>query len=202
MCKCVLYYCHRVSTQLQLTNIAYHIISYLIISYHIRTLPLDTTLEGTIYVCSLVDGSFKAILMLFYHIHKYLSNCPLNKTLYVCVIRPSVSYIVAIISSHHIVPGWNSLMKYMVIKWGTIRRTERVTNMGEKCMQGVVWKPDGKGPFWKEQTDDNIKVDLTESCLESVDWIYLTMDREKWRAIENTIKKFGILYNMGNFLTN
>jgi len=24
MCKCVLYYCHRVSTQLQLKNISYH----------------------------------------------------------------------------------------------------------------------------------------------------------------------------------
>ena len=27
MCKCVLYYCHQVTTQLQLTNISYHIIS-------------------------------------------------------------------------------------------------------------------------------------------------------------------------------
>jgi hypothetical protein len=26
VCKCVLYYCHRVTTQLQLTNILYHII--------------------------------------------------------------------------------------------------------------------------------------------------------------------------------
>jgi hypothetical protein len=35
LCECVLYYCHRLSTQLQLTNISYHIVSYHIISYHI-----------------------------------------------------------------------------------------------------------------------------------------------------------------------
>jgi len=33
VCKCVLYYCHQVTTQLQLTNISYHTISYHIISY-------------------------------------------------------------------------------------------------------------------------------------------------------------------------
>jgi hypothetical protein len=36
VCQCVLYKCHRVATQLQLTNISYHIISYIIyIIYHI-----------------------------------------------------------------------------------------------------------------------------------------------------------------------
>ena len=28
VCKCVLYYCHRLSTHLQLTNVSYHVISY------------------------------------------------------------------------------------------------------------------------------------------------------------------------------
>ena len=31
--KCVMYYYHRVSTQMQLTNISYHIVSYHVISY-------------------------------------------------------------------------------------------------------------------------------------------------------------------------
>jgi len=35
-CKCVLYHCHRVLTQLQLTNISYHITSHHIISYIIH----------------------------------------------------------------------------------------------------------------------------------------------------------------------
>jgi hypothetical protein len=34
MCKCVVYFCHRVTSQLQLTNISYHIVSYHTISYH------------------------------------------------------------------------------------------------------------------------------------------------------------------------
>jgi len=38
MCKYVLYYCHRVSTQLQLTNISYHIIYHIyLISYHVMS---------------------------------------------------------------------------------------------------------------------------------------------------------------------
>jgi len=35
VCKCVLYFCHRVTTQLQLTNISYHIISYIELRGHV-----------------------------------------------------------------------------------------------------------------------------------------------------------------------
>jgi hypothetical protein len=35
--------------------------------------------------------------------------------------------------------------------------------------------------------EDNIKMDLTDMRWESVDWIYLAHDREKWRPVLNTV---------------
>jgi uncharacterized BrkB/YihY/UPF0761 family membrane protein len=54
VCKCVLYYCNRAITQLQLTNISYHIISY-IISYHVSLL-MFIVVFWILRPCSLVDG--------------------------------------------------------------------------------------------------------------------------------------------------
>jgi hypothetical protein len=60
-------------------------------------------------------------------------------------------------------------------------------------------KPEGKTPLerprlrWK----DNIKMDLQE-----VDWIELAQDRDRWRALVNTVMKLRIPLNKGNFLTN
>jgi hypothetical protein len=35
--------------------------------------------------------------------------------------------------------------------------------------------------------DDNIKMDFREIEFGDVDWIYLARDRDKWRAIVNTV---------------
>ena len=42
VCKWVLYYCHRVSTQLQLTNVSYHIYIYIYVYIYIYTLYIHT----------------------------------------------------------------------------------------------------------------------------------------------------------------
>jgi len=54
VCKCVLYYCHRVSTQLHLTNLSY--ISYRIVSYHIS------------YIISYIISYHHIISYISYHI--------------------------------------------------------------------------------------------------------------------------------------
>jgi len=41
VCKCVLYYCHWASTQLQLTNTSYHIKSYIIFQDSLPTIVLN-----------------------------------------------------------------------------------------------------------------------------------------------------------------
>jgi hypothetical protein len=58
--------------------------------------------------------------------------------------------------------------------------------MGEKrnVYRLFVGKPEGKGPHrWV----DSIKMDLLEIRWGGVDWIGLALDRDKWRALVNSV---------------
>ena len=68
-----------------------------------------------------------------------------------------------------------------------------VARMGEG--RGVHWvlvgKPEGKRPLGRPRRrwDDNIKIDLREvgGC---GDWMELARDRDRWRALVNTVMNF------------
>jgi hypothetical protein len=63
--------------------------------------------------------------------------------------------------------------------------------MGEKrnVYRLLVGKPEGKRPLGRPRRRwiDNINLDLLEMALGGVDWIGLTQDRYRWRALVNTV---------------
>jgi hypothetical protein len=63
--------------------------------------------------------------------------------------------------------------------------------MGEKrnAYSLLVGKPEGKRPLGRSRHRclDNIKMDLVEVGWGDVDWIGLAQDRDRWRALVNSI---------------
>jgi hypothetical protein len=57
----------------------------------------------------------------------------------------------------------------------------------------LVGKPEGMGPHGRprHRWKDNIKMDLQEVGCEVMDWIDLTQDWDRWRALVNAVKNFG-----------
>jgi hypothetical protein len=56
-------------------------------------------------------------------------------------------------------------------------------------MHILVGKPEGKRPLGRPRCRwvGNIKMDLRETGWGSMDWIDLAQDRNKWRALVNTV---------------
>jgi hypothetical protein len=58
----------------------------------------------------------------------------------------------------------------------------------------LVAKSEGKRPHrprhkWK----NNIRIDLREIGYGGVDWIHMAQDRDRWRALVNTVMNFRVL---------
>jgi hypothetical protein len=65
---------------------------------------------------------------------------------------------------------------------------------GEECVQAFVGK-EGKIPLLRPRRrwEDGIRMDLREIGWGSVDWIQLVQDRDRWRALVNTVMNLRVL---------
>jgi hypothetical protein len=77
-----------------------------------------------------------------------------------------------------------------MIKSRRMRWAGHVARMGEKNTYRIlVGNPEGKRPLGRSRRtwEDNIKLDLTEIGWDGMAWIDLAQDRDKWRALVNTV---------------
>jgi hypothetical protein len=68
--------------------------------------------------------------------------------------------------------------------------------MGERrgAYTALVGKPEGRRPLGRprHRWEDNIKMDLREVGWGGMDWINLAQDRDRWRALVNTVMKLRV----------
>jgi hypothetical protein len=78
-----------------------------------------------------------------------------------------------------------------IIKSRRMRWAGHVAQMGEKrfTYRLLAGKPEGKRPLGRSRCRwvDNIKLDLGDVGWGDVDWIGLAKDRNRWRALVNSV---------------
>jgi hypothetical protein len=78
-----------------------------------------------------------------------------------------------------------------IIKSRRMRWEGHVARIGEKrnAYRLLLGKPEGKRPLGRPRRRwvDNIKRDLGEVGWDDVDWIGLAKDRNRWRALVNSV---------------
>jgi hypothetical protein len=78
-----------------------------------------------------------------------------------------------------------------IMKWRRMRLAGHVARMGEKrnAYRLLVGKPEGKRPLGRpsRRWANNIRMDLVEVGWGEVDWIGLAQDRDRWRALVNSV---------------
>jgi hypothetical protein len=83
------------------------------------------------------------------------------------------------------------------IKSRRMRRVGHVACMGEKrnVYRVLMGKPEGKRPLERPRHiwEDGIRMDLREIGWGSVDWIQMAQDRDRWRAVVNTVMNLRVL---------
>jgi hypothetical protein len=88
-----------------------------------------------------------------------------------------------------------------IIKSRRMRWAGYVARMGEKrnAYTLLVGKPEGKGPLGRPRRRwvDNIRMDLGEVGWGDMDWIGLAQDRNRWRALVNSVLNLRVPWNAG-----
>ena len=71
-----------------------------------------------------------------------------------------------------------------------------MTHMGQRRVvhRDRVGKPEGKRPLGRHRRrwEDNIKMDLQEVGGSCVDWMELSEDSERWRALVSAVMNFQV----------
>jgi hypothetical protein len=93
---------------------------------------------------------------------------------------------------------YSSLNIVMVIKSRRMRWAGHVARMGEGrgVRRALVGRPEGKRPLGRPRSrwEDSIKMDLRETGIDGVNWIWLALDRVQWRTSVSTAMNLRVPY--------